>query len=75
VELKLTRKKEIPYREGKMKNIGIHVGYTVLWGMVSKVVRAGVQMCYHPAAPPCHVMAVLSGTRVVWALCVVMAAL
>jgi hypothetical protein len=53
-----------------MKDIGAHVGYTVLWGRVSKVVGAGMQMCYYPAASPFHVMAVLSGTRVVRALCV-----
>jgi len=57
-----------------MKDIGAHVGYTILWGMVSKVVRVGVQMCYYPAAPPFHVMAVLSKTRVVRVLCVVMVA-
>ncbi len=57
-----------------MKNIGAHVGYIVLWGRVSKVVRAGVQVCNYPAAPPFHVMAVLSGTRVVRVLWVVMAA-
>jgi hypothetical protein len=28
------RKKEIPYKEGKMKDIGAHVGYTILWGRV-----------------------------------------
>ncbi len=43
-------KKEIPYKEGRMKDIGDHVGYTILWGRVSKVVRDGVQMCYYPAA-------------------------
>ena len=48
-----------------MKDIGAHVGYTVLWGRVSKVVGAGMQMCYYPAAPQFYVMAVLSGTRVV----------
>ena len=53
-----------------MKDIGVHVGYTVLWGRVSKVVGAGMQMCYHPVALPIHVMAVLSGTRVVRVLCV-----
>ena len=40
------RKKEIPYKEGKMKNIVAHVGYAVLWGMVTKVTGTGVQMCY-----------------------------
>ncbi len=57
-----------------MKEIGAHMGYTVIWGKVSKVMRAGVQMCYYPAAPPFHVMAVLSGTRVVRVLWVVMSA-
>ena len=57
-----------------MKDIGAHVGYTILWGRVSKVVRAGVQLCYYPAAPPFHVMGVLSGTRVVRVLCMVMVA-
>ena len=52
-----------------MKNIGAHVGSTILWGWVSKVVGAGIQMCYYPVAPPFHVMAVLSGTRVVRVLC------
>jgi hypothetical protein len=56
-----------------MKDIGAHVGFTVLWGKVSKVVRAGVQMCYYyPAAPPFHVMTMLSGNRVVWILSMVM---
>ena len=53
-----------------MKDIGALVGYTVLWGRVSKVVGAGMQMCYYPAAPQFHVLAVLSGTRVVRVLCV-----
>jgi hypothetical protein len=53
-----------------MKDIGAHVRYTVLWGRVSKVVGTGMQMCYYPAAPPFHVMTVLSGTRVVRVLCV-----
>ena len=57
-----------------MKDIGAHVEYIVLWGRVSKLVRAGVQMCYNPAAPPFHVMAVLSGIRVVRVLCMAMAA-
>ena len=48
-----------------MKDIGAHAGYTILWGRVSKVVWAGVYMCYYPAAPPFHLMAVLSGTRIV----------
>jgi hypothetical protein len=26
------RKKEIPYKEGRMKEIDAHVGYTILWG-------------------------------------------
>jgi len=34
------------------------------------MVGAGMQMCYYPAAPPFHVMAVLSVTRVVRVLCV-----
>jgi len=68
------RKNEIPYKEGRMKDIGAHVGYTILWAKISKVVRAGVQMCYYPAAPPSHVMAVLSRTRVVRLLCMAMAA-
>jgi hypothetical protein len=53
-----------------MKDIDAHLGYTVLWGRVSKVMGAGMQMCYYPAAPPIRVMAVLSGTRVVRVLCV-----
>ena len=57
-----------------MKIISAHVECTVQWGRVSNVVRAGVPMCYYPAAPPFHVIAVLSGTRVVRVLCVVMAA-
>jgi len=48
-----------------MNDIGAHVGYTVLWDRVSKIVRARVQMYYYPAAPQFHVMTVLSGTRVV----------
>jgi hypothetical protein len=57
-----------------MKDIGAHVGYTVLRSRVSKVVEAGEQMCYYPAASPCQVMAVLTGTRVVRVLCVWVAA-
>ena len=53
-----------------MKNIGAHVGYTVLWDRVSKGVEAGVQMWYFPAAQPFIVMAVLSETRIVRVLCV-----
>ena len=53
-----------------MKNIGAHVGYTVLCGRVSKVAGAGVHMCYYRAAPSNLVMAVLSGTREVRNLCV-----
>jgi hypothetical protein len=53
-----------------MKDIGVHVGYTVLWLRISKVVGAGMQMCYYPAAPPFHVMVLLFGTRVVGILCV-----
>ncbi len=34
------------------------------------MVLSRVLVCYRPAAPPDHVMAVLSGTRVVWVLCV-----
>ena len=33
-----------------MKDIGGHVGYAILWVRVSKVVRAGVQICYYPVA-------------------------
>jgi hypothetical protein len=53
-----------------MKDIGALVGYTVLWDRVSKVVGARMQMCYYPAAPQFHVMAVLYGNRVVRVLCV-----
>ena len=53
-----------------MKDIGARVGYTVLWDRVSKMVRVGMQICDYPVAPPFHVMAVLSGTRVVLVLCV-----
>jgi hypothetical protein len=63
--IKKERKKEITYTEGKMNDIGAHVGYTVLWDKVLKVVGAGTQIFYYPAAPPFHVIAVLSGTRVV----------
>jgi hypothetical protein len=42
---KKERKKEIPHKEGRMKNTGAHVGYTVVLGKVSKVVGAEVQMC------------------------------
>ena len=66
--------KQIPYKEGRMTDIGAHVGYTVLWGTVSKVVRAGLQMWYYPTAPPFHVIAVLSGTCVVRVLCMAMVA-
>jgi hypothetical protein len=56
-----------------MKDIAAHLGYTVLWVTVSKLVRDMVQMCYFPSAPPFYVMVVLSGTRVVRVLCMVMA--
>ena len=56
-----------------MKDIGAHMGHTILWDRVSKLVRAGVQMCYYPAAPPFYVMAVFSRTRVMRVLCMVMA--
>ena len=56
-----------------MKDIGAHVRYIVLWGRVSKLVRARVQMCHNPAVPLSHVRAVLSGTPVVRVLCMVMA--
>ena len=56
-----------------MKEFGTHVGYTVIWGRVSKMVRAGVQMCYYLAASSFYVMVVLSGTRIVRVLCIVMA--
>ncbi len=57
-----------------MKNIGAHVGYTVLWDRVSNGEKAELQMCYYPAAPPLHVIVVLTGTRVVRVLWVLMAA-
>ncbi len=38
-------------------------------GHDSKLVHAGAQMRHFPAAPTCEVMAVFSGTRVVWVLC------
>jgi len=41
--------------------------------MLAKLVLSGVLVCYYPVAPPSHVMAVLSGTRVVRVLCMVMA--
>jgi len=69
-EGKNERKKEIPYKEGKTKDIGAHMGYTVIWGRVLKIVGARMQMCYYPAAPPIHEMAVVSGTRVVRVICV-----
>jgi len=31
------RKKEIPYKEGIMKDIGAHVGYKVLWGRWDRI--------------------------------------
>ena len=62
--------KKNAYKEGKMKDIGAHVGYIVLWRRVTKRVGAGLQMCYYPAAPPFHVMAVLYGTCVERVLCV-----
>ena len=58
-----------------MKDIGAYVRYAVLWGMVSKMVRAGVQLCCYPAAPSFYVMAGLSGARVVRVPCMVMAIL
>ena len=53
-----------------MKEIGAHAGYADLWGRVSKVVWARVQMCYYSTASLVHVMAVLSVTRVVRIRCV-----
>jgi hypothetical protein len=52
-----------------MKDIGAHVRYAVLWGRVSKMVGARMQMCYYPAAPLFHIMVAISGTRVVRVLC------
>ena len=46
------------------------MGYTDLWGEVTKEVGTGVQLFYYPAAPPFHVTVVLSGNRVVRFLCV-----
>ena len=66
----VVRQKKIPYKEGKIKDVGSNVGYTILRGRATKGVGAGLQMCYYPEAPPFHVMAVLSGTRVAWVLCV-----
>ncbi len=66
----LGRKKEITYKENRMKEIGAHVGYIILWGRdANKVVLTGVHVCYYTAAPPRHVRAVLSGTRAVRDLC------
>ena len=70
---KKKKTKEIPYTEGIMKDIGAHVGDTVLWGKVSKMVRTGVQICYYPAASPFYVMAVFSRTCVVQVIYMVMA--
>ncbi len=58
-----------------MKDIGAHLGYTILWDMSTKVVLARVHVCYYLGAPPRHVMVVLSGTRIVRVLCVWAAAL
>ena len=69
-----SKKNQIPFKEGRIDDIGAHVGYAVLWGRVSKVVRAGEQMFYYPVTPPFHVMVVLSGTCELRVLCVVMAA-
>ncbi len=57
-----------------MKDNHAHVRFTIIWDRITKEVRAGVHMCYYPAASPLHVMAVIPGTRVVRVLCVVMAA-
>jgi hypothetical protein len=57
-----------------MKDIGARVVYKVLWNMGAKVVLTGVYMYYYSAAPPRHVMAMLSGTHVVRVLCVWVAA-
>ena len=51
-----------------MKDIGGRVGNLIRQG--SEGSEAGVQLCYYPAAPPYHVIAVVSGTRVVGILCV-----
>ena len=64
------RKKEIPHKEGKMKDIGRPRGVYSPMGQVSKVMGAGAQMCNYPAASPFHVMVVLSGNHVVRVLCV-----
>jgi hypothetical protein len=57
-----------------MKDNHAHVRFTIIWDRITKEVRAGVHMCYYPAASPLHVMAMIPGTRVVRVLCVVMAA-
>ncbi len=46
------------------------MGYTVLWDKGAKMVLTEVHVCYYTAAPPPHVIVVLSGTRVVRVLCV-----
>ncbi len=62
-----------------MQGIGAHVGYTannsIGQGLEGSKGRSAKIMCYYPAAPSCHVMAVRSGTRVVQVLCAVMVAL
>ncbi len=55
-----------------MKDIGAREGYTILWGRVRSVGPGA--MCNYLAAPPRHVMAVSSGTRVVRVLWVWVAA-
>jgi hypothetical protein len=57
-----------------MKYIGAHMGYTILWGRGAKDLLTGVLVCFYPAALPHHMMAVLSGARVVRVLCVWVAA-
>ncbi len=55
--------KEIPYKEGKMKDVGSRVGYTLLYMHVE------AEVCDNATIMRCHVIAVLSAMREVCITC------
>ena len=63
---------EIPYKDGKWRT-SVPAWGIQSYGQGSKFEGRGA-ICIYPAAPPCHVMAVSSGTRVVRVLWVWVAA-
>ncbi len=57
-----------------MKDNGAHVRYKIIRGRGAKGVLTGLHVCFYPALPPRHVIAALSRTHVVRALCAWVAA-